>query len=141
MEAPHEELAYVAIVNPKDDGKPDAVGVIDVNPDSETYQQLVGRLELPSSGDELHHFGWNACSASLCPNMPHPHVERRYLVLGGLRSSNIFFVDTKEDPRAPKFAKIIEAADFQKKTGLQPPSHRPLRTGRHLHERAGKPGR
>ena len=121
MEAQREELAYVAIVNPKDDGKPDALGVIDVNPESDTYQQLVGRLELPDSGDELHHFGWNACSASLCPNMPHPHVERRYLVLGGLRSSNIFFVDTKDDPRSPKFAKIIEAEEFQKKTGYSRP--------------------
>ena len=23
-------------------------------------------------GDELHHFGWNACSSMLCPNAPTP---------------------------------------------------------------------
>ena len=33
---------------------------------------------MPNAGDELHHFGWNACSAALCPYAPHPHVERRY---------------------------------------------------------------
>jgi len=36
---------------------------------------------MPTAGDELHHFGWNACSSCLCPNAPHPHVERRYLVV------------------------------------------------------------
>ena len=141
MEAPHEELAYVAIVNPKDDGQPDALGVIDVNPDSPTYQQLVGRLDLPDSGDELHHFGWNACSASLCPNMPHPHVERRYLVLGGLRSSNIFFVDTKEDPARAEVRQDNRSRRLPEEDGLQPSPHRALRTGRHLHERARKPRR
>jgi selenium-binding protein 1 len=44
---------------------------------------------MPNAGDELHHFGWNACSSCLCPNAPHPHVERRYLVVPGLRSSRI----------------------------------------------------
>jgi hypothetical protein len=36
-------------------------------------------------GDELHNFGWNACSSALCPWAPPPHVERRYLVVPGLR--------------------------------------------------------
>src|SRR6187551_2016554 len=35
------------------------------NPGSGTYRQVVGRLDLPNNGDELHHFGWNACSAAL----------------------------------------------------------------------------
>src|SRR2546421_9611474 len=83
MKAPREELAYVAVINPKDDGKPDALAVIDVNPNSPTYSTLVGRLDMPNGGDELHHFGWNACSAALCPTMPHPHLERRYLLVPG----------------------------------------------------------
>ena len=102
-------------------GSPDALGVMDVNPESAEYGSVVGRMDLPTSGDELHHFGWNACSAALCPNMPHPHVERRYLLLGGLRSSNIYVVDTKSDPRNPTIAKTIEAEEFQKKTGYSRP--------------------
>ena len=38
---------------------------------------------MPNVGDELHHFGWNACSSALCPWAPHPHVERRYLLVPG----------------------------------------------------------
>ena len=121
MQAPQEELAYVAIVSPPDSGKPDAVGVMDVNPDSESYGSLVGRLDLPNVGDELHHFGWNACSASLCPNMPHPHVERRYLLFCGLRSSRIYVVDTKPDPRNPVVAKVIEPDELAAKTGYSRP--------------------
>ena len=119
MEAPREDLAYVVVVSAN--GAPDALGVMDVNPESNDYGTLVGRMDLPTSGDELHHFGWNACSAALCPNMPHPHVERRYLLLGGLRSSNIYIVDTKSDPRNPTIAKTIEAEEFQKKTGYSRP--------------------
>ena len=36
------------------------------------------------------------CSSCLCPYAPHPHVERRYLVVPGLRSSRIHIIDTKE---------------------------------------------
>ena len=44
-----------------------------------------GEVEMTHAGDELHHFGWNACSSMLCPNAPHPHVERRYLDRAGAR--------------------------------------------------------
>ncbi len=122
MEAPQEDLAYVAIVNPTpDNGKPDALGVVDVDPRSSSYGEVVGRMDLPSAGDELHHFGWNACSAALCPNQAHPHVERRYLLLGGLRSSNIYIVDTKLDPRNPTLAKTITREEFESKTGYSRP--------------------
>ncbi len=56
MEAPPEQIAYVGIVNPTNDGRPDALGVLDVNPESSTYAQVVGRMEFPHAGDELHHF-------------------------------------------------------------------------------------
>ncbi len=57
---------------------------------------------MPNVGDELHYFGWNACSSALCPYAPHPHVERRYLVVPGLRSSRIHIVDTQPDELARK---------------------------------------
>ena len=43
MEAPREDLAYVAIVNTN--GSPDALGVMDVNPESTEYGSVVGRME------------------------------------------------------------------------------------------------
>ncbi len=121
MEAPREQLGYIGIVNPTGDGRPDALGVLDLNPESSTYAQIVGHMDLPHAGDELHHFGWNACSASLCPNMPHPHVERRYLIFAGLRSSNIYIVDTKEDPLNPSITKIIDADEIAEKTNYSRP--------------------
>jgi 56kDa selenium binding protein (SBP56) len=84
MRAPPEILAYVVVLSPNDNGHPDALAVLDVDPVSETSGQVVGRVEMPNAGDELHHFGWNACSAALCPYAPHPHVERRYLIVPGL---------------------------------------------------------
>ncbi len=121
MEAPQEQIAYVGIVNPTSDGRPDVLGVLDVDPQSSTYGQIIERMEFPFSGDELHHFGWNACSAALCPNMPHPHVERRYLLLAGLRSSRIYVVDTKPDPRKPTIHKIIESEEIASKTNYSRP--------------------
>jgi len=87
--------------------RPDALVVADVNPSSPTYGSLVGRVEMPNAGDELHHFGWNSCSSALCPYAPHPHVERRYLVVPGLRSSRIHILDTKPDPAHPRLVKVI----------------------------------
>jgi selenium-binding protein 1 len=121
MEAPREELAYVVVPNPGENGRPDALAVIDADPQSPTYGQFVGRLDLPYVGDELHHFGWNACSAALCPTMPHPHLERRYLLIPGLRSSRIYIVDTKPDPRQPHIVKIIEPEEVHAKSGYSRP--------------------
>jgi selenium-binding protein 1 len=108
MEAPRETLAYVAAFNPSKDGRPDAMTVVDLAPESPSYGQMVGKVEMPNAGDELHHFGWNACSSALCPYAPHPHVERRYLIVPGLRSSRIYVLDTKPDARQPKIVKVIE---------------------------------
>ncbi len=120
-EAPPESLAYVAMLNPTLEGFPDAMGVVDVDPDSESYGQLVGKVDMPEVGDELHHFGWNACSSCLCPTASHPHMERRYLVVPGLRSSRIMIVDTKPDPRNPTIKKTISAEELAEKTGYSRP--------------------
>ena len=64
-------------------GKRDALGVVDTDPESPTYGRLVGQVDMPQGGNELHHFGWNACSSHLCPYAPNAHVERRYLVVPG----------------------------------------------------------
>jgi methanethiol oxidase len=122
MEAPQEEVAYVALLNPDaSDGRPDALGVLDLEPGSSSYGTLISKLEMPNAGDELHHFGWNACSAALCPWAPHPHVERRYLVVPGLRSSRIHVVDVGEDPRQPTLAKVIEPDEVVHKSGYSRP--------------------
>src|SRR5215204_5805251 len=117
MQAPAETLAYVVRVNPTGDDRPDAITVVDVDPTSSAYGQLVGEVAMTHPGDELHHFGWNACSSMLCPNAPHPHVERRYLIAPGLGSSRIYIIDTKPDPTRPQIVKTIEPEEVAAKTG------------------------
>ena len=63
--APPERLAYVAAYDPAGRAK-DAMAVIDTDPSSATHGRVVGWSELPTAGNELHHFGWNACSSALC---------------------------------------------------------------------------
>src|ERR1700692_3339514 len=97
-----EHLAYVAAFHPTGQAK-DALAVVDCEPNSSTYSGVVGWAELPTAGNELHHFGWSACSSALCHDGPGGHhagdhgepLERRYLLVPGIRSSNTFVLDTK----------------------------------------------
>src|SRR6516162_3682837 len=73
MESPAERYAYVAALAPDGRSRSDALLVVDVDASSGSYGRIVGQLDLPNIGDELHHFGWNACSTALCPYAPHPH--------------------------------------------------------------------
>src|SRR2546423_7980563 len=118
--APPETLAYVAAFDP-DRKSPDRIAVVDVDPKSSSYSKIIGNVAATEVGDEFHHFGWNACSSCLCPNAPHPHVERRYLVVPGLRSSRIYIFDTKPEPRKPQLVKTIEPAEIAEKTGYTRP--------------------
>ncbi len=62
--APAEKLAYVAtFARPAD--KPDAMAVVDLDPDSASYSQVVGFTELPNVGDELHSRGSAGAGAGL----------------------------------------------------------------------------
>jgi methanethiol oxidase len=122
--APAETHAYVVTLNTGSNGDraPDALTVIDLEDGSSTCGQVVGRLDMPGVGDELHHFGWNACSSALCPWAPHPHVERRYLLVPGLRSSNIHIVDVKGDSgKEPKLVKTVSADEIASKAGYSRP--------------------
>jgi selenium-binding protein 1 len=120
MEAGPETIAYVSMLNAKE-SSPDSIGVIDVDPASSGYGRIVSKVDMPNAGDELHHFGWNACSSCLCPYSPHPHMQRRYLIVPGLRSSRIHILDTKPDPRKPRVVKVIEPETVMRATGYSRP--------------------
>jgi selenium-binding protein 1 len=121
MQAPKERVAFVAGLSVHPTENPDALFVVDVDPQSTSYGRIVGQVTMPNKGDELHHFGWNACSSALCPYAPHPHVERRYLVVPGLRSSRIYILDTKPDPRNPQIVKTIEPQAVLQRAGYSRP--------------------
>jgi len=88
---------------------------VDTNPESETYSQVVHRTPMPNIGDELHHYGWNACS-SAC----HSRLARDKLIVPGFRSSRIHVLDVT-DPREPRLDKVIEPEELRSKTGYTAP--------------------
>jgi methanethiol oxidase len=123
--APPEALAYVAVFDPSGRVN-DAMAVIDCAPSSPGYGSVVGWTELPDAGNELHHFGWNACSSALChpghgDHEGAPPLERRYLVVAGVRSSRIHILDTKPDPRSPQVIRTVEAEELAAKAGYSRP--------------------
>jgi selenium-binding protein 1 len=127
--APPERIAYVAAFDPAGQ-RNDAMTVLDCDPSSSSYGKIVGWTDLPTAGNELHHFGWNACSSSLCHPGHGEHAghggnasgaERRYLVVPELRSSRTYIMDTKADPRAPTVVQTIEAEELARKAGYSRP--------------------
>ncbi len=121
ISAPPEQLAYVVAFD-RGAQRPDALTVIDTDPASASYGRVVGWADLPTRGDELHHFGWNACSSAFAHAGHHTEgLQRRYLLLPGLRSSNIAVYDTHPDPRSPKLVRTIGADELADKAGYSRP--------------------
>ena len=119
--APAEQLAYVVAFD-RSAGRSDALTVVDVDPESDSYGQVVGWTDVPNLGDELHHFGWNACSSAL-KHEGHDisGLARRYLLVPGLRSSNVYVFDTQPDPRSPQLVKTITSTELATKAGYSRP--------------------
>ena len=119
-EAPRERLAYVVTFD-RSGVLTDAMSVVDVDPESDSYGEVVGWTEV-GIGEELHHFGWNACSSAL-KHEGHDMdgLQRRYLLVPGIRSSRIFVLDTQPDPRQPQLVNTIDAAELSRKAGYSRP--------------------
>src|SRR5262245_35582038 len=88
--SPREKLMFVSALRVGiNDKQPDYLAVVDVDPASKTYSQVVERVMMPTPGDELHHFGWNACSSC------HGDKDRmrRFLIVPGFTSGRIHVID------------------------------------------------
>ncbi len=117
MKAEREKVLYtVALYDGTSIALPGYLATIDVDPASPTYSQVIHRTTMPNVGDELHHFGWNACSS--CHG--DAHKARRFLIVPGFVSSRIHIIDT-EDQRAPRLHKVIEPEEIKTKTSLSAP--------------------
>jgi selenium-binding protein 1 len=117
MKAEREKVLYtVALYDGTAIEQPGYLATIDVDPTSPTYSQVIHRTNMPNAGDELHHFGWNACSS--CHG--DAHKARRFLIVPGFRSSRIHIIDT-EDQKAPRLHKVIEPEEIKTKTNLSAP--------------------
>ena len=61
--------------------------------------------------------GWNACSS--CHD--DEKMQRKYLIIPGLQSSNFYIVDTATDPKKPTLYKTISGEEIKQKTNLSSP--------------------
>jgi selenium-binding protein 1 len=117
LQASREEFVYVAALHANTGvEEPDFLGVVDVNPESDTYSQITHRTPMPNKDDELHHYGWQVCS-SAC----HTDLQRQYLIVPGVNTSNVHIVDVLADPRRPAITKVISGEEIKRKTGLSAP--------------------
>ncbi|HEU5200827.1 MAG TPA: selenium-binding family protein [Ktedonobacterales bacterium] len=117
MQAEREKVLYtIALYEGTDVKEPDYLATVDVDPASPTYSQVIHRAPMPTPGDELHHFGWNACSS--CHG--DEGKSRRFLIVPGFRSSRIHILDT-ENERAPTLHKVIEPEEIKARTNLSAP--------------------
>jgi selenium-binding protein 1 len=116
MKGPREKLLFVTCTYANTGiNKPDYLAVVDADPTSPKYGQVVHRLSMPTPGDELHHFGWNICSS--CHGKA---GDRRYLVVPGLGSGRIHVIDAK-DPLNLKMHKVIDDKDVKLRLDLSAP--------------------
>lgn len=119
---PKEKLLYVICVQPNEnEPHGDYLSTVDVDPDSPTFCQVIHRTYTNKKGNELHHFGWNACSSchlvpESCKNIP----KRNKLILPSLNSDNIYIVDVGTDPLKPKIIKEI-SGDVLKQNNVTAP--------------------
>jgi selenium-binding protein 1 len=99
-----EKLLYVFCVD-ADAKDHDFLAVIDVDMDSPKYGQMIYQLDLGSSGNETHHFGFTD--------------DRTHVWGCSLFSSRLFLIDVASEPARPKLVKVLNQED--QKAGLSGP--------------------
>jgi len=111
MKGPKEKLLYIPCI--MTNGRADYLVTVDSDPASPTYSQVINRLPVSDIGDELHHTGWNACSSCYSDDSK----KRKYLIAVGLKSGNLYAIDTSEE-KAPKLHKVVSGKEIREKTKL-----------------------
>ncbi len=94
---------------------------------------VVGWTELPTTGDELHHFGWNACSSALMHAGHHGGARRVAAALpGAARSAQLERAHLRHSSRPARASAAQEhhPGRAERQGRLLPPAHPALRPGR-----------
>ena len=99
-----EKVLYVFCVD-ADAKDHDFLAVIDVQPESPQYSKIIYQLDLGSSGNETHHFGFTD--------------DRTHIWGCSLFSSRIFIINVADNPARPKLVKVLE--DIPGMAGLTGP--------------------
>jgi len=101
-----EKYLYVFCVD-ADAKDNDFLLVIDVDIESPKYGKKLYQLDLGSSGNETHHFGYTD--------------DRTHIWGCSLFSNRVFLIDVATDPAKPKLVKVIDSAKESELTGPHSP--------------------
>ena len=104
----------------------DAMAVVDADPVSPTYGAVVGWTELPTAGNELHHFGWNACSQRAVPRGPRHTAHARAPLPDRARPALLAHLRARHQARsapARRWSRTIEADELASQGRLLPAAH------------------
>lgn len=88
----HEKLLYMW-TRDGDHKESDFLAVVDVDPKSESYGEIIATVPTNSVANEAHHFGYTA------------NADR--IMAAGLLSNRLFIYDVHTDPRKPKLIKTV----------------------------------
>src|SRR5262245_41369637 len=101
-----EKVLYVFCVDA--DGKDnDFLLTIDVSLESDTYGKILHQLDLGSSGNETHHFGYTD--------------DRTHIWGCSLFSNRVFVINVAEDAAKPKLVKVLDSSEKSGLTGPHSP--------------------
>ncbi|MFW6201272.1 MAG: selenium-binding protein SBP56-related protein [Gemmatimonadota bacterium] len=89
----HESILYVW-TRDADGRDDDFIAVIDADPESPTYGELIETASAGEAGNEAHHFGYT--------------VETDRIFAGGLFSNRVFIYDVETDPRRPEVIRTVD---------------------------------
>src|SRR5207248_8106563 len=85
----------------------DFLHTIDVNLESESYGKILNQLDLGSSGNETHHFGYTD--------------DRTHIWGCSLFSNRVFVINVADDPAKPKLVKVLDSSEKSGLTGPHSP--------------------
>ncbi|WP_260296044.1 selenium-binding family protein, partial [Sedimenticola hydrogenitrophicus] len=89
----HETILYVW-TRDADGKESDGLSVVDVDPQSKSFGQILYMAPTGSSANEAHHFGYTA------------NTDR--IFGGGLFSNKLFVYDLTADPRRPQLKRVVD---------------------------------
>ena len=92
-DAKQERYLYVTTLS-KSASDPDFIAVIGADPHHSDFGRIVDRVDMPKTGDELHHFGYSP--------------DQRRLIVPGLFSNRVHVFDVKEGGKALRLRAVNE---------------------------------
>ena len=109
-------------VFPAPGDQPDAIAVVDTDPDSATYATVVGFTELPHRRRAAPLRLERLLQRAVPVRGRTPHGDRRYLVVPGIRSvADLHPRHQGPDPASPQVVKVLEPEELGKRASYSRP--------------------